>query len=164
MKRLIPLLLSLVLLLSLAGCADTEENTHTFYYLRTRETLNHGAEDALIAPVEREISVEDPQLSYLLQLYLDGPSRENYYSPIPKGTYLLSTLWEGDTLIIVLSREFATLDNVHLTLAGACLTATCHSLTGAESIRVLSNEQTYDFALSDFTVLDDSAQAGKETQ
>ena len=144
------------MLLCLSGCSQPEESSYTFYYLRTADTIQYGREDALIAPVTRSIAGQDSGLSYLLQLYLEGPSEEGYYSPIPKGTYLLSSLWEDDTLVLVLSREFSTLTNMDLTLAGACLTATCHDLTGAERIQVRSGDSIYDFDINNYTFLDQS--------
>ena len=110
----------------------------------------------MIAPVNREISGRNAELNYLLQLYLEGPVEEGYLSPIPRGTYLLSTLWNEDTLVLVLSREFSTANNITLTLCGACLTATCHNLTGAERIEVRSGDAVYHFALSDYTFVDNS--------
>ena len=154
MKRLLCFWLMLTLLLSLSGCTTPDENRRTFYYLRTAETIRTGSEDALIAPVSREISDQDPGLEYLLQLYLEGPTEEDFLSPIPQGTYLLSYAWEGDTLVLVLSREFSQLDKINLTLAGACLTATCHDLAGAERIEVRSGEQIYEFDLNNYIFLE----------
>ena len=156
MRRAVTTLLILCLLVSLAGCMPDEEPVYTFYYLRTPETIRHGSEDALVAPVTMEIASPDAELEYLLQLYLDGPTKTNFLSPIPKSTYLLSTLWEEDILVLVLSREFSQLENIRLTLAGCCLTATCHALTGAEAVRIRSGEQTYDFTIHDCIFLDDS--------
>lgn len=154
MKRLICLILFLVF--SLTGCAKPQEDTCQFYYLRTAETIRYGQEDALIAPVSREITGQDSSLDYLLQLYLDGPSESNFISPFPRSTYLLSILWEEDTLVLVVSREFSTLEEMDLTLAGACLAATCHKLAGAEQIQVRSGDNVYEFDLHNFAFLDGS--------
>ena len=156
MKRRISCFLILLLLFGICGCAQPEENERTFYYLRTAETIRYGQADALIAPVTRNITGEDATLDYLLQLYLKGPTEEGYISPIPKGTYLLSSLWDGDTLVLVLSREFSSLDGIGLTLAGACLTATCRDLAGVETVEVRSADEVYRFDLADYTFLDDS--------
>ena len=154
MKRTAVLLLVLCLLLGCAACTQPAENSCTFYYLRTPENIRYGDTDALVAPVFREIA--NDELEYLLQLYLDGPQDEHYVSPIPKGTKILRTLWEGDTLILELSAEFSALDGIQLTLAGACLAATCHALADSETIQVRSGEVIYDFDLNNFTFLDDS--------
>ena len=154
MKRMILLLAAALLLFFLTGCTQPEDNTCQFYYLRTADTIQYGQEDALIAPVSRTIAGQDAGLNYLIQLYLEGPAEEVYRSPIPKGTYLLSTLWEEDTLVLVFSREFSQLDNMSLTLAGACLSATCHDLAGAEHIQVRSGDSIYDFYLNNYTFLE----------
>ena len=154
MKRILILFLILCPLLSFTACTQPAENTCTFYYLRPQENIQYGQADALVAPVTREIANEE--LEYLLQLYLDGPQDEHYVSPIPNGTMLLGILWEEDILVLELSAEFSNLDGIRLTLAGACLTATCHALTETQAIQVRSGEQTYDFQLSEFTFLDDS--------
>ena len=156
MKRFLILILLVCLLTGTAGCAKSNENTCTFYYLRTEETILYGQPDALIAPVTLEISGQNAEPEYLLQLYLDGPTKANYYNPIPKGTCLLSTLQEENRLILVLSEEFSSLEHVRLTLALSCLAATCHSLTGMEAIHIRSGEETYDFTINDCIFLDDS--------
>ena len=157
MKRTLIILLILCLLLSLCACGSDQDNSVRFYYLRTSDTILYGQADALVAPVDRKISAQDAQLAYILQLYLDGPAEENYENPFPQGTYLLSTLWAEDTLVLVLSREFSSLEGIRLSLSGACLAATCHDLTGAEKIQVRSGEHIYDFSIHDFTFLDSSA-------
>jgi spore germination protein GerM len=151
MRRLFSLL---ILLLLLCGCTQPQDNTCRFYYLRTAETIRYGQKDALVAPITRSISDQEADLDYLLQLYLDGPTEEGYFSPIPKGTYLLSTVQEADRLTLVFSREFSALDNMGLTLAGACLAATCHDLTGVQRITVRSGDSSFEFNLQNFTFLD----------
>lgn len=146
-------LLLLACLLSCTACAGERSAQPAFYYLRTEGTIAYGQNDALIAPVTQEITPE-VDLDMLLQLYLDGPVDENLRNPIPRGTYLLTTIEQEDTLVIVLSREFSTLDGIRLTLAGACLAATCHDLTGAEKISVRSGDNSYEFDLNSFIFLD----------
>lgn len=157
MKRNILILLILCLLFSLWGCHSEQEHSAQFYYLRTAESIRYGQPDALVAPVNREISDQNAGLEYILQLYLDGPSGENYRNPFPQGTYLLSTIQNEDTLILVLSREFSTLEGIRLTLAEACLAATCSRLTGTQQFQVRSGDRIYDFSIDEFTFLDNSA-------
>ena len=156
MKKFLILILVFALLLTVSGCGNRAKNSCTFYYLRTADAIPYGSADALMAPVTLEISGQNAQLGYLLQLYLDGPAESGCYNPIPSGTYLLSTLWEEDVLVLVMSREFTTLENMQLTLAGACLAATCHSLAGAERIQVRSGDHVYRFNLNDYVFTDDS--------
>ena len=157
MKRLILLLTILGVLFSCTACGTQEESNCSFYYLRSDSTIQYGHTDALIAPVERELSVQNVPAEDLLQLYLDGSSDESFRTPFPKGTYLLSIIPKETLLVVVLSREFSTLDGIQLSLAGACLAATCHNLTGYEAIQVRSGENVYDFDLRDFVFLDEIA-------
>ncbi len=156
MKRWTVFLLILCLAVSCAACGEEEAEHTAFYYLRTGDTIAHGQADALIAPVLRDSS-EDTALDDILQLYVAGPTEEGFRNPFPKGTYLLSTIRRDEMLVVVLSREFTTLDGIQLTLAGACLAATCYDLTGLEHIQVRSSEQVYDFYYHDYVFLDESA-------
>ena len=155
MKRIVHLLLLLSLTLSCMGCHEETESQYAFYYLRTDSTIAYGQEDALITAHFQDLSA-DMDLDTILQLYLDGHLGENMRSPFPGGTYLLSVTAENDTLKLILSREFSALDGIHLTLAGACLTATCRDLTGFEKIQVHSGEKVYNFDTSSFILLDSS--------
>jgi spore germination protein GerM len=155
MKRLLIIILIFCLALSCAACTEDAEDQTLFYYLRTPDTIAYGEADALIAPVPRDITPDLP-LDDALQLYLNGSMDETLLNPIPKGTYLLSTIERKDMLVLVLSGEFSTLDGIELTLAGACLAATCHDLTGQGRIQVRSGENIYDFDLNDFVFLDNS--------
>lgn len=153
MKRMVLLFLSLAMVLACTACAGEKTVQPSFYYLRTEDTIAYGQEDALIVPVPQDISPE-VDLEILLQLYLDGPTEEKLRNPIPKGTYLLSIIEHEDSMVIVLSREFSTLDGIQLTLAGACLAATCHDLAGVERIKIRCGESTYNFEFSNFMFLD----------
>ena len=116
MKRMILFLLILGTMLTLTACQEETARQQSFYYLRTEDTIAYGREDALIVAVPQEFSPET-ELEILLQLYLDGPVDEDHRNPFPRRTYLLSTIEHGDTLLVVLSREFSTLDGMQLTLA-----------------------------------------------
>ena len=155
MRRVILFLLLLSLALSCMGCHPDTGSQLTFYYLRTDSTIAYGQEDALITAHFPELDA-DVELDTMLQLYLDGHMAENMRSPFPRGTYLLSVAAEGDTMTLVLSREFSTLDGIQLTLAGACLAATCRDLAGYEKVQVRSGEKIYDFDMNSFILLDSS--------
>ena len=155
MKRFIFLLLVLSLTLCCMGCRTETESQYAFYYLRTDNTIAYGQDDSLIAPSFQDLD-SDVDLETILQLYLDGHLGENMRSPFPRGTYLLSVSTEADTLKLILSREFSTLDGIQLTLAGACLTATCRDLAGVDQIQIRSGEKIYDFDINSFIFLDTS--------
>lgn len=155
MKRVFSLFLSLLLLFLLCGCTEDHASSCTFYYLRTGESVAYGTQDALIAPVVLEISDQGVPLNYLLRMYLTSPLPENFRSPFPSGTYLLNTLEEENTLVVVLSEEFSALEDIHLSLACACLCATCFELTEADTIQIHSGEESYTYDRGSFTLLDD---------
>lgn len=156
MKRFFIAIFVVCLSVSLCACAYESEESYSFYYLRSEETIDYGSVHGLIAPVEREIAGQNAGVNYVLRLYLEGPLSEEFVSPFPAGTYLRTTYWEDNILTIVLSEEFSTLTNIQATLAGACLCATCHELTGAEQIQIVSGDQSYIYSISDFLYVDDT--------
>lgn len=149
-RRLICALLILGLLFP-AGCTTASEDMYSFYYLRSEESIVYGSPDALIAPVSMEITGQSKDLNYILGLYLDGPSQENFLSPFPRGTHLVSSHSDGDSLIVTLSEEFSALEDIHLILACACLCRTCFALTDAESITIRCLSDTYTYQRGSFT-------------
>ena len=134
MKRILCLILALTFLVLFPGCGQEEDPAIRFYYLRSEYI--YGTEDGVIAPEEREIVVKD--MGYLLELYLDGPQTESLVSPFPKGTHLISTHMQDGTLTLELSREFAVLDDVKLSLAAGCIASTCFDLSDAVSVQILA--------------------------
>ena len=157
MNRVLTILLILCILFSCASCAQDKDAHSSFFYLRTTETIRYGASDALVCPVTIPQTSSD-SLAELLELYLNGPTAENFHSPIPAGTTLLGLSTEDKLLTLELSPEFSTLDGIRLSLAGACLSATCKSLAGYESIRVHSGGMVYTFQLQDFIFSDPISQ------
>ena len=154
-----------LLLLSFTGCRKNQQPRYAFYYLRTSDTITFGQSDAVVAPVIREISGQSSDLTYLMRLYFDGPVAEDFQSPFPQGTQVLQAALEGELLILEVSNQFSSLENIRLTMAGACLTATGYALTGVRSVQVICEEETYLFHLSDYTFLDViDTQSGKESQ
>ena len=155
MKRTVLFLLLFCLILPLCGCTGDDTDNITFYYLRTQESISYGARDAVIAPVVREVSEQNSGLNYLLRMYLSSPLPENYRSPFPSGTYLINAVREENTLVVELSEDFSTLEDIHLSLAAACLCATCFDLSNAETLRIISADLSLEFHRSSFLLLDD---------
>ena len=165
MKKYIVPLLILILLFSMTGCEKQTDGGCRFYYLRTDDMIVFGQADAVVAPVIREITAQDAGILYLMQRYFEGPSEEGFYSPFPPGTQIIAAQIEGNLLILEVSDQFSQLENIRMTLAGACLTATCHELGGFDSVRVISGEESYEFYHSDYTFFDViDTQSGKDSQ
>ena len=135
MKRIVLLLLAAVLLISLAGCAQTIEPT-IFYYTRYDDAYAYGTETAVITPEYREINGHNGDLKYLLTLYFHGPTMEYLCSPFPSGISLRSVERSGSTLLIELTPSLTVLNGTDLTLACACLAKTCFALTDAEAVTI----------------------------
>ena len=137
MKRLFCLILAWCLLLS--GCTLTGEHIKepvTFYYVRSEYPFT--AKDPILASEEREASGHRDDLTYLLALYLIGPTDEELVSPIPKGTRIYSAEVKDGTVYLNMSDTDSTLTDSGFTIACACLSLTCIDLTGAQAVTITS--------------------------
>lgn len=132
MKKWLPILL--ILLLILPGCSSEEENTVQFYYLRKEVTF--GSQDSVIAAETREIHEENPDLKYLLTLYLKGPLDETLEMPVGRNVRVTNLSQDGDSLTVSFSSELSYLDDIDLTIACACISQTCFALTDVQILRI----------------------------
>ena len=134
MKRTLVFLLLAAMLLT--GCQrfDDSEDSVTFYYLRSQVIF--GSEDSVIAPEEREIAVGSLPLSELLNLYLQGPASETLLLPLPDETRLDEVREDAQTITLVFSRELSNLEGMELSIACACISYTCFSLTDAQTVHI----------------------------
>ena len=142
MKRFLTCILKAILLLS--GCGTSAERIRepvTFYYMRENpETLRHG-EDLFVGEV-REAAGHRQDLSYLMVLYLIGPSTEGLRLPIPKGTRIVDITMEGETVLLTMPDTEKTMTDIEYALACTCLSQTCLELTDAESVTITSGERS----------------------
>lgn len=161
MKRLISL--AFLLCLTFTGCAkfgDRIKEPVTFYYLRAE--YQYGSDSGVIGSEEREASGHRENLSYLLALYLMGPSGEDLVSPIPRGIRFLS-VEQTDTLITLnLSDTASVLTDADYSLACACLTLTCLDLTEAETVTVNSGTRSVTMTWDNLILYDSSMTAPTE--
>ena len=161
MKRLISL--AFLLCLTLTGCGKFGERIKepvTFYYLRAE--YQYGSDSGVIGSEEREASGHRENLSYLLALYLMGPSGEDLVSPIPRGIRFLS-VEQADTLITLnLSDTASALTDAEYSLACACLTLTCLDLTEAETVTVTSGSRSVTMTRDNLILYDSSMTAPTE--
>ena len=137
MKRFFALLLIPVLLAGLCACQITDNDVIEpveFFYQRTE--YGYGGTDGVIAAETREASGHAGDLTYLLALYLRGPLDPTLKAPFPSGCKLLGFYMEGKTISLTLDSTFASLQNMDLTLACACLAKTCFSLTDATQVQI----------------------------
>ena len=162
MKRLLCLFLLACLLMS--GCSLSSfdsANAVSFYYVR-----NEYRQDmtTLIKPERRNAAGHENDLSYLLALYLIGPSNNDLVSPLPSDTELLSVLQEDSTIAIQLSDTEKTMTDSHFALSCACLSMTCLDLTDAESITITSGTRTITMTRSNLSLTDNTNTATEEIQ
>ena len=164
MKRAFCMVLIMVLSFGLFGCrlgkrSDVLEPVE-FYYPRKSERFVYGSDNGVISPEIREASGHVNDLKYLFSMYLYGPQDSELRSPFPPGCKLGGLRAEEDTLYIRLSEEFATLENIELTLACAALAKTCFSITDFSHICIdaTTGEKTVSITLDESTLLfaDDS--------
>ena len=146
MKRSICLILSVILILSLAACASVSiEVPGTFYYRRTESSFQGS--DGIIAPEERELMGSDGDLAAVLNLYCAGPVTSGLENPLPSGTRLRSYTLKDGVLTLDFDESLAALTGIDLTVAAGCLARTFLPMTGANTLTVsasgaLLNEQT----------------------
>ena len=163
MKRVVSLILTACLLLS--GCAFSGERMKdpvTFYY--PRREFQYGAADGVIASEQREASGHRKDLDYLLALYLIGPTDETLYSPIPRGTRFLKIGQQDAAVTLELTDTAQSMTEAEFTLACACLTITCLSITNAQSVTVISGSRTVTMSRDNLTLYDNNTDTTEEVK
>lgn len=161
MKRLLCLILPLCL--ALAGCELAGERIKepvTFYYLRAE--YSYGTGESVIVSEDREASGHRSDLSYLLALYLVGPSAETLVSPLPQGTRILSVARTETEIQLELSDLTDVLTDAEFSLACACLTLTCLELTGATQVSITSGARAITMSKDSLALIDSSVTAATE--
>ena len=163
MKRIICLILAAVFLLS--GCCLSGERIKepvTFYYVRAE--YPYTAKDSIFASEEREASGHRNDLTYLLALYLIGPTDEELVSPIPRGTRIYSAVIHQDTVYLNLSDTTSTLTDSAFSIACACLSLTCMDLTDAEFVTVSSGDRKVTMSAESLMLFDIPTETTEVTQ
>jgi len=160
MRRFLCSILALCFLL--CGCAIQAERMKqpvTFYYVRSGYAENMSE---VIGSEERDASGHRGELSYLLALYLMGPSQEGLHSPFPHSTRILSMEQADSRLTLTLSDTSGVMTDADFSLACACVALTCLDLTGAESITIISAERTVTIGRDNLALFDGSTPAATE--
>lgn len=143
MARMIAIILALLLLFT--GCELSQSNQAAleFYYPVTAAKYTKGA-SYLQAEMRDGTSLSE-DLIVILNTYLKGPNDDaSYQNPFQANTQVLSIQEEGTVLNITLSRNFASLRGLELTVACASLSMTCLALTDADVIRIHANGSSFD--------------------
>lgn len=160
MKRYLPVLLMVCLLIS--GCDSTTvriKEPVTFYYVQADYTTDLSSP---LGTEQREAAGHREDLSYLLALYLMGPSQENLVSPLPASTQIISVQETEPGIRITLSDTTRQLTEGEFSLACACLTLTCLDLTDAEVITITSGKRSVSMSRNNLVLFDSGTPATTE--
>lgn len=148
MKRRMVYLLLAVLLLALCACAGGDEpdaaDRYLLYYPASELKSVSGA-DALVT---RELVIEDSAsltteelASRLLEALLAETTDAGIAQVAPSGTSVLSLAVRGGFARLDLSRQYARLGGVELTLADCCITLTLTQLENVNAVTITSGGQ-----------------------
>lgn len=166
MKRVFCLFLAIVILFSACGKhGERFREPVTFYYLRRQ--FPYGENESILGTEAREASGHRDDLRYLLALYLMGPSGDELRSPVPRGTNIYLVEQTEESVTLKLSSTANALTDAEFSLVCACLSLTCMSLTGAESVTIVSGSRTITMRSENLILYDidsGSAAATEETQ
>lgn len=144
MKRFLCSLLVVFCIVTLCSCAkkETIRQPVTFYYCA--ENINYNSATGVITPETRDGYGYDENLTSLINVYLQGPTHEGYYSPFPQNAKVLNISTDATDTTVMLSKDFSELSGYQLTLACACLSKTLMDLTGCSRVRIGAQDAVLD--------------------
>ena len=152
MKRILVLLLIVIFLFSVSGCTNSFSELSNFYYCSV--DYQFGEDMPVVQSESRDISNHEGELSYLISLYLAGPSNKKLESLFPKNTKLVSVQTGERNVTIELSYLGKQLSDSEFVLACACLTLTTMDFTDAEEVTIISGEKTLTMEKDDLMLYD----------
>ena len=153
--RILSLILALCIFMTGCSFLGNRINTSTtFYYLCDRYQKDLCC---VIVSEERETSGHEGDLSYLLALYLMGPTVDEHIMPLPAGTRI-SAQKNGGKILLKLTNPLTTLSDVDFTLACACLTMTCLEITDADDVTIRFEDRERTMNRDQLTLYDTSAE------
>ena len=136
MKKTAFLLPALLLLLFLSACQSSEKNDVTFYYSRDPKQYQYFQDDSVICTEGRDLLGHRSDLQYMAGLYLAGPMEEGLVAPFTKSTRLISIQQKDSAIFVSLSDHTDTMTDSEFSLSCACLSMTCMSYTGCETVTI----------------------------
>lgn len=151
---------ALAVCLLLSGCRlDSAYETASFYY------LDAGYADRMSDPIrkeQKEITGHAGDLSYLMHLYLMGPSGEGLKSPLPGSCTLISIENREGVIQVKLSDTRSSLTESEFSLACACLTLTILDFTQAQAVTITSGTRKVSMGTQTLTLYDSGTPAATE--
>lgn len=131
------LMIGLVCLLLLFGCASGGEETGKLLYFQERDLRAAAGGGALrTETIQVEETETQAVAETLVEALLRGPLDETLKSPIPKGTALLSLELQGSRAVVDFSAPYGTLSGVALTLADQAVALTLTQLPDILSVQI----------------------------
>ncbi len=122
-------------LLVFSGCGirvqPKYENTSFYYY---SDATEYNSEYGPFALEYRRIDITPENIVSAIDLYLQGPLEDSFTSPFPDGVTVVDFNLSDRTVNITLSRHFARLTGIDLTVACSCLTLTLTELLDADRV------------------------------
>lgn len=138
MKRFLSLFLSMLLLLSLLGCAMQEEpvteGLHLYGVSAAESRLGGDVITATVVPWSSLPESREEQAIAVMDALLQ--STDTYRSPLPSGTMVRSVELSGSTAYVDLSSAYYQLSDIALTIADYCITLSLTQLTGIYAVRI----------------------------
>ena len=153
MKRIICLILPVFLLLPMLSACSSKtppQKPVDFYYpVEAVYTENYSeGSDGRSSPVIRSEAAEslghENDYLYLLNLYFRGPRDHSLHNPFPPNLTVVDLRISGHTFVVTLSREFASLMGIDLTIAASCIAKTVQGLTGLRITQLEAQDATLD--------------------
>lgn len=153
MKRFITILLAVFILFPLLGCSNGISEYANFYYCSVDYPF--GENSSVIKSESRNISGHEGELSYLISLYLTGPSDKNLSSLFPKNTKLITAqINEDKQAEIELSYLGNHFSDSEFVLACACLSLSVMDFSDAEQVSITSGEKNITMSKDDLLLFD----------
>lgn len=134
MKRIFAVIMC-VILISLAGCTNSDEKTIdvNFYYANSEKTTIEYEESSVTYT-----SQEEPMRKVIERL-LQGPKSSKLQEIIPENTALNEVVTNNNLVIVDFSKEFITENEIDNLLIRACVVNTLTSIKGIDNVLILVN-------------------------
>ena len=158
MKRLVCLLMTVGILLSLFGCSSAKMDSVSFYYCRKPDAYQYFKSDGVITSEDRDLTGHTKDLHYLIALYLAGPLDETLVSPFPKKTRLLEVSFNNNHVDLELTNLAGSLSDSEFSLAAACLAQTCMEFVDCGSATIKSGIRRITITSDNVVLHDDLSQ------
>lgn len=147
MKRMIPLLLALALLLTACGGAKSgaQENTISVYYLRKTAYQTDGE---LLTPVSLAVSADEDGVRRAVKALSETPENDKLESPLPEDVSITDASLSGGTVSVGLSDGYLDATPVEQAVLKSCLALTLCSVPGVNAASIHVGSETIEARLT----------------